>query len=84
LTFREGIDDLDRYRIVAIKLTNGEQAWISKHDSDPNPGAVVHVDAESDVEDAQRLLLEALSLNREELLWAAPLPAIPQAAANFS
>lgn len=84
IAFREGTDDLDQFRFVAIELANGEQAWISKHDGDPNPGVVVYVDAESDIGDAQRMLLEALSLKREELLWAAPQPAISQAAANFS
>lgn len=80
----EGIDDLDRYRLAAIELANGEQAWISKHDGDPNPGTVIHVDATSNVEDAQSLLLDALSLGREDLLWAAPVPANAGPAADFS
>lgn len=80
LRYQEGSDDLDRYRLAAIALTNGEQAWISKHDNDPNPGTVVYVDAESDVADAQSLLLDALSLDREELLWAAPVLAIAHSA----
>jgi hypothetical protein len=56
-------------------LANGEQAWLSKHDNDPNPGTVVHVDAASDIWAAQSLLLDALGLSRESLLWAAPVPA---------
>lgn len=74
LEYHDGIDDLDRYRLAAIELANGEQAWIFKHDSDPNPGTVVHVDASSDVEEAQSLLLDALGLDREVLSWAAPVP----------
>jgi hypothetical protein len=76
LTFREGIDDLDRYRLAAIALANGEQAWLFGHDGDPNPGTVVHVDAASDIWEAQSLLLEALDLDRGELIWAAPVSAI--------
>ncbi|MDQ3779341.1 MAG: hypothetical protein M3354_02160 [Chloroflexota bacterium] len=74
LDFQEGIDDLDRYCLAAIELANADQAWIYKHHSDPNPGTVVHVDAASDVAKAQSLLLDALGLDREELLWAASVP----------
>lgn len=82
LDYQEGIDDLDHYHVAAIELANAEQAWISRHDSDPNPGTVVHVDAESDVAEAQSLLLDALGLDRDELLWAAPEPARPRLAAS--
>lgn len=74
LEYEEGIDDLDRYRLAAIELANGEQAWISKHDGDPNPGTVVHVDARIDAEDAQAMLLEAFGLDRDELLWTTSQP----------
>jgi hypothetical protein len=74
LEYQEGVDDLDRYRLAAIALANGEQAWLYKHDNDRNPGTVVHVDAAADVEETQSLLLDALSLHREALLWAAPVP----------
>jgi hypothetical protein len=79
LEYQEGIDDLDRYRLAAIELTDGEQAWLHKHDSDPNPGTVVYVDAASDVWEAQSLLLAALGLDRGALLWAAPVPALAEA-----
>jgi hypothetical protein len=78
LVFQEGTDDLDRFRLAAIELANGEQAWIYKYDSDLNPGTVVHVDAASDVAEAQSLLLEALGLDRDSLLWAAPTPLLAQ------
>ncbi len=79
LEYQEGIDDLDHYRLAAIELTNGEQAWLYKHDSDPNPGTVVHVDMASDVWEVQSLLLDALGLDRGALLWAAPMPALAHA-----
>ncbi|MDQ3693076.1 MAG: hypothetical protein M3464_05565 [Chloroflexota bacterium] len=75
LKYQEGIDDLDRYRLAAIELANGEQAWLYKHANDPNPGTVAHVDAGSDAAGALSLLLDALSLDRDELLWAASVPA---------
>ena len=80
LKYQEGIDDLDRYHVAAIVLANGEQAWLYRHENDRNPGTVVHVDAASDVEKAQSLLLDALGLDREALLWAAPVPLLTQGA----
>jgi len=74
LEYEEGIDDLDRYYLAAVELANGEQAWIYKHESDPNPGTVVHVDAKSDVAEAQAMLTDVFSLKREDFLRAAPAP----------
>ena len=71
LTFREAIDDLGPYHLAAIELTKGSQAWISKHDSDPNPGTVVYVDARADLTKAQSRLIKALGITRHALLWAA-------------
>ena len=75
LTYQEGIDDLGHYRLAAIALADGEQAWLFKHDGDPNPGTVVLADAASEVWTTQSRLLDALGLKREALLWAAAVPA---------
>jgi hypothetical protein len=72
LEYQEGVDDLGRCRLAAIQLGQGEQAWISKHDGDPNPGSVVFVDADSDVARAQSRLLKLFRIGRKDLLWAAP------------
>jgi hypothetical protein len=82
LKFQEAIDDLGPYRLAAIELTKGAQAWISKHDSDPNPGTVVYVDAGADIEKAQLRLIKALGITRHALLWAAPPDASIRAAAS--
>jgi hypothetical protein len=76
LEYEEGVDDLDRYYLAAVELGNGEQAWIYKHESDPNPGTVVHVDAKSDVEKAQAMLADVFGLKREDFSWAAPAPVL--------
>lgn len=73
LTFEEDVDDLDRYRLAAIELADGQQAWLLKHEGDPNPGTVVRVDGRADIEEAQRLLFGALDLAPEDLLWSAPV-----------
>jgi hypothetical protein len=72
LTFRKGLDDLGAYRLVAVELSNGVQAWISNHDGDPNPGSVVYVDAGLDIAKAQTQLVNLLGISRDDLLWAAP------------
>ena len=75
LTFEEEIDDLDHYRLAAIQLSNGQQAWLTRYESDPGPGTVVHIDRNADVEVAQSLLGKALGLKRIAFLWLAPIPA---------
>ena len=75
LTFEEEIDDLDHYRLAAIQLSNGQQAWLTRYEGDPGPGTVVHVDSDADVEVVQSLLGKALGLNRSAFLWLAPIPA---------
>jgi hypothetical protein len=72
LECQDEIDDLGRFRFAAIELGRGMQAWISKHDSDPNPGSIVSVDADADIAAAQARLLKAFHIGRKELLWAAP------------
>jgi hypothetical protein len=75
LTFEEGADDLDRYRLAAIELGNGQQACLTRYEGDPSPGTVVLVDSDADVADAQSLLAKALDLKRDAFLWLAPVPA---------
>jgi len=79
LLFQDGVDDPDRYRLAAIELADGQQARLFRHDSDPNPGTVVLVDAASDIESALSLLLDALGITREALLWVAPASAAARA-----
>lgn len=71
LTYEEGIDDLDRYKMAAIELAGGAQAWISKHERDPNPGAVIYVDTAADVDEALSLLADALGIDRDQFSWTA-------------
>lgn len=76
LTYEEGTDDLDRYHMAAIELSSGAQAWIYKHDNDPNPGTMVHVDTAADIEAAISALADALGIDRSQFQWTAPLPAL--------
>jgi hypothetical protein len=74
LRYEEGIDDLDRYQLAAIDLAEYGQAWIYKHDSDPNPGTVVYVDAATEIGEAESMIMGILGLRPEQLLWLAPVP----------
>ena len=75
LSFDEGIDDLDRYQLAAIDLGDGQQAWLTRYEGNPNPGTVALVDSGADFEHAQSLLAEALGMTRDAFLWTAPIPA---------
>ena len=75
LTFDAGIDDLGRYHFAAIELGEGQQAWLTKYEGDANPGTVVLIDSDADVDDAQSLLGRALGVKRDAFLWMAPIPA---------
>ena len=72
LVWQEGIDDLGRFLIAAIELAGGVQAWLIRHDTDPNPGTVVQVDAAADVAEAQSRLADAMKLDLRDLLWLSP------------
>lgn len=76
LYWMDGIDDLGPYHLAAIELESGNQAWLVEHNDDPNPGTVVYVDAASDIAKSLLLLLKALGIKREMLLWEAPLQGI--------
>jgi len=60
--------DLGRRRFAAISLANAQPASIVKSDGDANPGALVYVDGEAHVAQADVALLEAFGLGRDELL----------------
>jgi len=75
LAFVADIDDLDRYHLAAIALSDGQQAWLIRYEGDPGPGTVVLVDGAADIEAAQSALAKALGLERDAFLWAAPVPA---------
>jgi hypothetical protein len=79
LAFQEEIDDLGPYRFAAIALDDGQQAWLSRHGGDPNPGTVVLVDATADIEHTLALLLDVLNLERDSLLWTAPASTVARA-----
>ena len=69
LHFVEGIDDLDRFLYAVVDLGDRCQAWIYKHDGDPNPGTIVRVDSETDPVAARRELTARFSLAPEDILW---------------
>lgn len=69
LRFAEGIDDLDRFLYAIVDLGDSCQAWLYKHDGDPNPGTVVRVDSGTDPAAARRELTARLSLSPGDVLW---------------
>ena len=79
LRFEEGLDDLDYFKLAAIALADGSQAWFIKYRGDQYPGTLVRVDASADLGQAQELLQRALGLADEDFPWIAPGAAAPEA-----
>jgi hypothetical protein len=69
LHFFTAIDDLDVLRWAEVRLGDSSNAWLSKHQSDPNPGTVIRVDARADPAAARRALNAALQLQDGDVLW---------------
>jgi hypothetical protein len=69
LRFAEGIDDLDQFRFAVVNLGGKRQAWLYKHQNDPNPGTVVRVDSGMNLSVARRELARRLSLEGSDVLW---------------
>jgi hypothetical protein len=72
LSFEEGYDDLDWYRLAAIALPDGSQAWLVKYRGEQEAGTTVYVDAAADLGKAKDVLLQTFALAEEDLRWIAP------------
>ncbi|MGI8687259.1 MAG: hypothetical protein ACR2M3_01655 [Thermomicrobiales bacterium] len=72
LRFQEDVDDLDTLLFAVLRLDNGSNAMLYKHVGDPNPGTIVNVDAHADLAMERELLVSALHLQANDLLWIAP------------
>jgi hypothetical protein len=70
--FEEDVDDLDRLVFAVLRLDDGSNALLYKHDGDPNPGTVVNVDARADLARERESLMNTLRLENGDLLWVAP------------
>jgi hypothetical protein len=69
LTFEEGFDDLDNYRLAALALDDGSQAWLLRHQGNPEPGTVIFADAAADAIATRRLVLGILDLDDRHVTW---------------
>ena len=69
LRFFTAIDDLDRVEYATVHLGGSVQAWLLKHQGDPNPGTVVRVDVGLDPVATRRGLEDALGLEDGDVLW---------------
>ena len=72
LHFTERQDDLDAFKLAAIELADGVQAWFIKYRGDQYPGTLVRVDAAADPGMTKRQLVQALDLRDEDFSWVAP------------
>ncbi len=77
LAFEEGFDGLDWFALAAIALPDGSQAWLMRHQGNPEPGTVVYVDADADLDQARAQVVQVLVLSPEDFLWVSPFVASP-------
>ena len=79
LTFEEGADDLDYYRLAAVALADGSHVWLMRHWGNPAPGTVVYADAHADANETRHLLAHTLGLHERDFIWIAPAVAVAAA-----
>jgi hypothetical protein len=70
LVFGHGIDDLDCYQDARIAVSDGCLAVLVRYRG-AGRGTYVLVDDRSDLAEAERLVLDALSLSESDLSWRA-------------
>jgi hypothetical protein len=73
VVFERGQNNLDDFLLAAFALPDGSQAWLIRHvqaTEEQNAGMHVIADASHQPSILVRLVVEALDLVEDELLWA--------------
>jgi|SRR5579884_405868 len=72
LEFEEDYDDLDCFKLAAIALEDGNQAWLMRHRGNPEPGTDVYVDSLADLAATREQLERILGVTDADFTWFAP------------
>jgi hypothetical protein len=72
LRFAEDADDFDTFRLAAIDLTDGAQAWFMRYRGEQGPGTAVLIDHDADPTLMMDLLENALGLPKSAFRWISP------------
>lgn len=72
LRFEEDYDDLDCYRLAAIRLPDGNQAWLMHYRGDPE-FETTDVDVAALSSATLRQVIAVLGLSSSDILWTSPL-----------
>jgi hypothetical protein len=72
LVFQTDVDDLDTFRIAAIRLSSGEQVWLEQHSGDPSNHVLVLVDITANGQQIIEELIHELGLAADHLFWISP------------
>ncbi len=78
LSFLDGMDDLDRYTVAAIELSEGRQAWLFRHENAPEPGCEVIADMNDDFPRVNREVISILGLSPNNIVWIHPTIPVDQ------
>lgn len=69
LEFRRGLDDLDAYSQVGLRLPSGRVVQLLRYDAYPDAGTLMFVDREDNADDARRELLSVFSESPDVWAW---------------
>lgn len=69
LEFQRGLDDLDAYSQVAVRLPSGRVVQLVCYDAYRDHGTILFVDQEDDGADARREFLLSMGMDEGDLAW---------------
>ena len=72
LVFEVHDDDLDVFTLAAIQLPDGSQAWLERHEGDPEDNTLAHVDSDANLCQAKEELKQVLELTDSDFAWISP------------
>lgn len=78
LHFSQKIDDLDYFKLAAIALPDGSQAWLTKYRGEQGPGTVVDIDVGANFAQVKRQIESMMGLHSGDITWVSPFVAHPE------
>lgn len=69
LQFESGVDELDYFRAVGVRLPSGRHVELVWHERSPSPALALQVDAADDLANARAELMRTLDIQPEEVAW---------------
>lgn len=71
-------DNLDLFKLAAIALSDGTQAWLTQYRGEQGMGTVISVDLGENFAWAKRAIQQAMDLQPGDITWVSPFVAHPE------